>query len=123
MVAGYWNQPEATREAIRDGCRGETVKAVLRLKAGAEASAADIIEHCRARMAASKVPRVVLFIAGLPKTVAGKILRRELRGRSPDGRGRHGHRTRPVHFELRQITTKFIQINDMTNVWLKSFNL
>ena len=139
VVPGYWNKPDATRDAIRDGWlhtgdigvmdadgwlylvdrkkdminaagykvwprevedvlythpavreaavvgvpdayRGETVKAVLSLKAGADVTTAEIIQHCRERMAAYKVPRVVEFIPELPKTVTGKILRRELRG-------------------------------------------
>lgn len=71
---------EAAVVGMPDDYRGETVKAVLSLKAGAETSAAGIIEHCRARMAAYKVPRVVEFMPELPKTVTGKILRRELRG-------------------------------------------
>jgi fatty-acyl-CoA synthase len=40
--------------------------------------AEDIIEWARARMAAFKVPRVVEFVAELPKTATGKILWREL---------------------------------------------
>lgn len=71
---------EAAVVGVPDAYRGETVKAVLSLKAGAEASEAEIIAHCRERMAAYKVPRLVEFIPELPKTVTGKILRRELRG-------------------------------------------
>lgn len=37
-------------------------------------------DHPKARMAAYKYPRVVAFLPELPKTVTGKILRRELRG-------------------------------------------
>ncbi len=71
---------EAAVVGVPDAYRGETVKAVLSLKAGADVTTAEIIEHCRERMAAYKVPRFVEFIAELPKTVTGKILRRELRG-------------------------------------------
>jgi long-chain acyl-CoA synthetase len=56
------------------------VKAVLSLKPGATATEAEIVAHCRERMAAYKVPRLVAFLPELPKTVTGKILRRELRG-------------------------------------------
>ena len=56
------------------------LKAVVSLKAGAEVTAAELIEHCKARMAAYKYPRQLEIIAELPKTVTGKILRRELRG-------------------------------------------
>jgi len=50
------------------------------LKAGASATPAELIEHCKARMAAYKYPRQLEIIDELPKTVTGKILRRELRG-------------------------------------------
>lgn len=71
---------EAAVVGIPDAYRGENVKAVLSLKPGASASPEEVIEFCRARMAAYKVPRVVSFLPELPKTVTGKILRRELRG-------------------------------------------
>jgi long-chain acyl-CoA synthetase len=56
------------------------VKAVVSLKAGASATPEELIEHCRARMAAYKYPRRLEIIDELPKTVTGKILRRDLRG-------------------------------------------
>ncbi len=71
---------EAAVVGIPDEYRGETVKAVVSLKAGAVATPEDLIEHCRARMAAYKYPRRLEIIDELPKTVTGKILRRELRG-------------------------------------------
>jgi long-chain acyl-CoA synthetase len=78
-----YNHP-AVREAavvgVRDDYRGETVKAVVSLKAGAAVTPEELIEHCRARMAAYKYPRRLEIIDELPKTVTGKILRRELRG-------------------------------------------
>jgi long-chain acyl-CoA synthetase len=71
---------EAAVVGVKDEYRGETVKAVVSLKAGAEATTpAELIEHCKARMAAYKYPRQLEIIAELPKTVTGKILRRELR--------------------------------------------
>lgn len=75
---------EAVREAavvgVPDEVRGETVKAFVSLKAGASATPEELIAHCRERMAAYKYPRQVVVIDELPKTVTGKILRRELRG-------------------------------------------
>lgn len=58
---------------------GETVKAFVVLKENAEAKEEELIEYCRARMAVYKAPRYVEFIDALPKTPAGKILKRELR--------------------------------------------
>ena len=71
---------EAAVVSTPDEYRGESVKAVLSLKPGSEASAEDIIAFCKARMAAYKYPRIVEFLPELPKTATGKILRRELRG-------------------------------------------
>jgi long-chain acyl-CoA synthetase len=74
---------EAVREAavvgVPDAFRGETVKAFVSLKAGAQADEATLIAHCRERMAAYKYPRQVEFVDELPKTASGKVLRRELR--------------------------------------------
>ena len=48
------------------------------LQGGEHATAADILDHCRAGMAKFKVPRRVEFRAELPKTITGKVLRRVL---------------------------------------------
>ncbi|MFT4098199.1 MAG: AMP-binding protein [Rhodoblastus sp.] len=73
----------AVREAavigVSDSYRGETVKAVVSLKPGASATAADLDAHCRAKMAAYKRPQQIEIVEELPKTVTGKILRRMLR--------------------------------------------
>lgn len=62
-----------------DEYRGETVKAVVSLKPGQTVTEEEIILFCRERMAAYKYPRIVEIVEELPKTVTGKILRRELR--------------------------------------------
>jgi len=76
----------AVREAAvvpaLDPYRGETVKAVISLKPGQSATPEEIIEFCKSRMAAYKYPRIVEIIDDLPKTVTGKILRRELRAKA-----------------------------------------
>jgi long-chain acyl-CoA synthetase len=64
---------------VPDGYRGETVKAFVSLKAGHHASADEIREYCKLHMAAYKYPRIIEFMHDLPKTLSGKILRRELR--------------------------------------------
>jgi len=63
---------------------GEEVKAVVELLAGIEPSdglAADLIEHCRARLAHYKCPRSVDFVDALPRQDNGKIYKRLLRER------------------------------------------
>ncbi|GAA4544953.1 class I adenylate-forming enzyme family protein [Pseudonocardia xishanensis] len=74
---------DAVREAavvgVRDPYRGETVKAFVSLRPGTEVSEDELIEFCRRRMAAYKYPRVIEFMAEIPKTASGKVLRRLLR--------------------------------------------
>jgi long-chain acyl-CoA synthetase len=71
---------ESAVVGVPDEKRGETVKAFVSLKAGAAVTPEDLIAHCKERMAAYKYPRSVVLVDELPKTVTGKILRRELRG-------------------------------------------
>ncbi len=71
---------ESAVVGVPDERRGETVKAFVSLRPGASATEEELIAHCRERMAAYKYPRSVVLLDELPKTVTGKILRRELRG-------------------------------------------
>jgi fatty-acyl-CoA synthase len=59
---------------------GEVPCAFVELKEGAGATEAEIIEHCRARLARFKAPKRVVFGA-LPKTSTGKIQKFVLRER------------------------------------------
>ncbi|WP_233885442.1 class I adenylate-forming enzyme family protein [Paraburkholderia flagellata] len=79
VLYGHPAVREAAVVGVPDPYRGETVKAVVSLRAGAVADAAELIAFCKARMAAYKYPRIVEFRDELPKTATGKILRRELR--------------------------------------------
>jgi acyl-CoA synthetase (AMP-forming)/AMP-acid ligase II len=67
---------------------GEAVKAVVVLKAGCSATAADLIWHCKGLMAAFKAPKSVEFVGSLPKTGSGKICKREIRERYWAGMGK-----------------------------------
>ena len=71
---------EATVYGAPDPVKGEAVKAALVLKAGSTATAEEIIEFCRAKIAAFKAPREIEFLKELPKSATGKILKRVLRG-------------------------------------------
>ena len=138
LMKGYWQQPEATAEAIRDGwlhtgdigyrdpegyyfiterkkdiiikggeniaprqieevifshpkvseaavvgvkdeTYGEDIKAFVVLKPGAFAEAGEIIEYCVALLKRFKAPRDVVFLQALPKSLVGKVLKKELR--------------------------------------------
>jgi fatty-acyl-CoA synthase len=65
---------------------GESPRAFVELKPGAEGSEAEIIEHCRANLAHYKAPRTVVF-GPLPKTSTGKIQKYLLRQRSRSAEG------------------------------------
>ncbi|MFO7707932.1 MAG: long-chain fatty acid--CoA ligase [Desulfobacterales bacterium] len=142
VMQGYWNKPEETRQALRNGWlhsgdigtmddegyvfivdrvkdminvsgfkvwpaeveqflykhpavkevavygkphaeKGETVVAAIILKEGAAATAEEITAYCRRHMAAFKAPAHVDFLAELPKSATGKILKRTLREMEP----------------------------------------
>lgn len=58
---------------------GEEVKAVVVLKPGAEPDDASILAYARERIGGFKVPKSVDFVAALPRTPSGKVMRRALR--------------------------------------------
>ena len=74
---------EAAVVGVPDEYRGETVKAYVSLKPGSSATPEELIAFAKERMAAYKYPRSVELVDELPKTVTGKILRRELREAAP----------------------------------------
>ncbi len=58
---------------------GEAVKAVVELKPGAQLSAEALIALCKERLGSVKAPKSVDFIAALPRSPVGKILKKDLR--------------------------------------------
>jgi fatty-acyl-CoA synthase len=147
LMRGYWNLPDATREALRDGWMhtgdagrldaegylyiqdrvkdmivsggenvyprevedvlyqhpavaeaavigvpddawGETVKAIVVLRPGAEVASEELVAFCRERLAGYKRPRSIDFAPALPRNPSGKVLKRELREPFWRGRGR-----------------------------------
>jgi len=68
---------------VADPVKGEKVSVAIVLKEGASASAEEIIAYCREKLAVYKAPERVDFIAELPKSATGKILKRILRDRPP----------------------------------------
>ena len=58
---------------------GETVKAIVVVRAGSDPSEAEIINYCRSRIAHYKCPTSVDRIDVLPRNPSGKILKTELR--------------------------------------------
>ena len=80
MLYAHPDIQEACVISAKDPHRGETVKAVVVLKAAARGRTEPdaIIGWAREKMAAFKAPRQVEFVEALPKTATGKIFWRKL---------------------------------------------
>jgi long-chain acyl-CoA synthetase len=63
---------------VPDSLRGEAVKAWVVLRAGQQATDEELRKFCREQLAPFKVPQAIEFRTELPKSLVGKILRREL---------------------------------------------
>jgi len=70
---------EACTIGVPDEYRGETVKSYIVVKAGESLDREEVINYCKERLAAYKVPKIIEFIDELPKSAVGKILRRKLK--------------------------------------------
>ena len=79
VLYGHEAVLEAAVVGVPDDYCGESVKAFVSLKPGASASESELIAFCKERMAAYKYPRSVEIVDQIPKTVTGKILRKDLR--------------------------------------------
>jgi len=78
VLYGHPAVDEVAVVGIPDERLGEEVKAFVSLKPGAEATAEEIIDFAKARVAAYKYPRRVEIITALPKSPTGKILKQQL---------------------------------------------
>ena len=76
--------------AVPDAYWGEAPKAFVTLKPGAAVTEAEIIAHCRGRLAHFKCPKAVSF-GELPKTSTGKIQKFVLRDREWSGQEKRIH--------------------------------
>jgi len=63
---------------VPDKLYGEEVAAIVVLKNGESSSEQEVIEFCEARLADYKCPKIVRFVADIPKGPTGKLLKREL---------------------------------------------
>jgi acyl-CoA synthetase (AMP-forming)/AMP-acid ligase II len=77
--------------AIPDEQWGEVARAVITLKAGCQASDAEILDHCRKHLAGFKIPKSIEFVEALPKGGTGKILKKVLREKFWAGHERRVH--------------------------------
>jgi len=70
---------------IPDDLKGEAPKAFIQLKEGETSSLEEIRAFCKPRMAPYKVPVAVEFVEEIPRSAAGKALRRLLRDKEWEG--------------------------------------
>jgi long-chain acyl-CoA synthetase len=65
--------------SVANEVKGELAKAYVILKPDMEVSRGALVAHCREHLAAYKVPRALQFVASVPVTSSGKVMRRMLR--------------------------------------------
>ncbi len=62
----------------------EVGRAIVVVKAGHSLTEEEVIEFCQGKLARYKIPKSVVFVEALPRTAAGKVLKRELRAELGD---------------------------------------
>jgi long-chain acyl-CoA synthetase len=70
---------DAATIGVPDDEWGETVLAVVELLPGSTATSVELVQWCRARLAAFKCPRAVDFVDRLPRDENGKLYKRRIR--------------------------------------------
>jgi long-chain acyl-CoA synthetase len=70
---------EVSIVGIHDDVLGEAIRAVVVLKNGCESDAHQVQRHCKTKLAAFKIPKEVVFVETLPKTMSGKVKKFMLR--------------------------------------------
>ena len=78
VIASHPAVNEVGVGGVSDEYQGEAVKAWVVLRPGQQATADEIRGYCREKLAGYKVPKHIEFTDSLPKTMVGKVLRREL---------------------------------------------
>ena len=76
---------EAAAIGIPDPMKGESIKAYVQVRSGhtpSDSLAAQLIEHVRRELGPIATPGAIEFVAALPKTRSGKIMRRLLKAQA-----------------------------------------
>jgi long-chain acyl-CoA synthetase len=69
---------ESAAIGVPDERTGERIKLFVVSKSGQEPTD-SIVKHCKEGLTAYKIPREIVYVEDLPKSIIGKILRRELK--------------------------------------------
>jgi long-chain acyl-CoA synthetase len=81
---------EVTVIGIKDDYRGEAPKAFIKLKAGATATKDDILKHLEPKISKIEIPAEIEFRDALPKTMIGKLSKKELKAEEDQRRKAKG---------------------------------
>jgi len=87
VISAHPSVAEVGVAGLPDKMRGERAKAWIVLHPGEEITSAEIKAYCRERLVAYKVPSHFEFVPELPKSGAGKVLRRILQERENEAQG------------------------------------
>ena len=79
---------ECTVVSAPDAKWGEVVQAVVVLQPGMQVTEEEIIEHCKKNLAGYKCPKAVAFWADIPKTIVGKIVKKDVKKKFWEGKDR-----------------------------------
>jgi len=82
-IEGVLLQMEGVRDAavigVPDKQWGEAIKAIIVKKTDTSVTEESVIAYCREKLAKYKVPKSVDFVDSIPRTLTGKILKKDLR--------------------------------------------
>ncbi len=78
---------EVTVIGVPDKYRGEAPKAFVKLKSGATLTAADLMRHLEVKLSKIELPAAIEFRDALPKTMIGKLSKKELKAEESERQG------------------------------------
>jgi len=88
VLTGHLAVQDCAVIGVPDAKWGESVKAVIQLKPGAEVEEQFLIQIAKDKLGGVKAPKSIDFVVDLPRSAAGKVLKTELRKRYWEGQPR-----------------------------------
>jgi long-chain acyl-CoA synthetase len=79
VLRGHPDLLDAAVVGVPSKHSGENVVAIVLLRPGVQLNADGLVEFCRERLAAYKIPRDIVAVDELPKSMLGKVLRKQVR--------------------------------------------